>query len=598
MFDWENKTAVEKVLFLDNFYENVDVENVDTNALLAFLENIFKTSSDTFLREQALHYLCGLILTKYPTNPFKALSLLFDIKSTDDEFLIVQAIKFLFLFHSKGQHTQEIRSAIENFQNHHSAEITSEANFRLGLIEIGNITTALNAIESLQIVANAERFFKAATMEVENRIDADFFLHFIALQSTIYKNDYSTFETAYDEILNTIFEKQLYSLEAGDIEVEFSIYKLIEQLKRSYESSHRSNIWHYPIKELATLSDSFLQLEKCTIVDSCYQEFHFQIKRGVVQSCLDTVYQSGLKEKVKLIESIDTHTEISISNDFTDYVLNLLQIKNESIQNDTQLVLALREIITNPQDVEMILTELGNNRDTSTLLNVLGDFLRRSQIGISHFETGYIIGDEVLNSLKKQITTLLPDMDMDKQNIYFGVLAQIIRYAQHSHLGYDKSKFLFLYSKQVKGGLGTDAKENHLQNSLYESLKHTFIAQYFEYEKDKVASGGRVDIIFQCDKMRIPIEIKKTEESPTIEKIEEYYIAQVQTYASAYEQLGIFILLDLSDKGKNPIPNFKDWFNIHHLQPATNLPVKHSDCIVSVVIPGNKVLPSMMSTYK
>ncbi|GHU57797.1 hypothetical protein FACS189411_12100 [Bacteroidia bacterium] len=598
MFDWENKTAAEKVLFFDNFYGNVDVENVDANALLAFLENIFKTSSDTFLRERSLHFLCGLTLTKFSTNPFKALSLLFDIKSADEEFLIVQVIKLLFLFHSKGQNTKEIQTAIANFQNHHSAEVTSEVNFRLGLIEIGNITTALSTIELLQIVANAERFFKAATMEVENRIDADFFLHFIALQSAIYKNNYSAFETAYDEILNIVFEKQLYSLEAGDIEVEFSIYKLIEQLKRSYESSHRSNVWHYPIKELATLSDSFLQLEKYTIVDSYYHDFHSYIKTGIVQNCLDTMYQSELKNKTNLIESIDTQTEISISNDFMDYVLKLLQTKNESIQNDTQLVLALREIITNPQDVEMILTELGNNRDTSTLLNVLGDFLKRSQIGISHFETGYIIGDEVLNSLKKQIATLLPDLDMDKRNIYFGVLAQIIRYAQHSHLGYDKSKFPFLYSKQVKGGLGTDAKENHLQDSLYESLKHTSMAQYFEYEKDKVASGGRVDIIFQCNKMRIPIEIKKTEESPTIEKIEEYYIAQTQTYVSAYEQLGIFILLDLSDKGKNPIPNFKDWFNIHHLQPATKLPIKHPDYIVSVVIPGNKVLPSMMSTYK
>ena len=169
----------------------------------------------------------------------------------------------------------------------------------------------------------------------------------------------------------------------------------------------------------------------------------------------------------------------------------------------------------------------------------------------------------------------------------------VIRYAYHSHWGYDKSKFLFLFSKNVTGGIGADAKEGHLQDSLFESLKHTTMAQYFEYEKGKVASGGRVDIIFQCDKMRIPIEVKKTDESPTLESIEKYYIAQAQTYASAYDQLGIFVLLDLSDKGKKPTSNFKDWFNLHHLSPATNLPVNHPDYVVSVVIPGNKLLPSM-----
>lgn len=177
------------------------------------------------------------------------------------------------------------------------------------------------------------------------------------------------------------------------------------------------------------------------------------------------------------------------------------------------------------------------------------------------------------------------------------MLAEVIRYAQHSHLGYDRAKFPFLFSKKA-GGLGEDTVESNLQDDLFESFKHTSIAQYFEYEKERVADGGRVDIIFQCDKMRIPIEVKKTDKPPTIEKIEEYYIAQVQTYTSAYEQLGIFVLLDLSDKEKNPTLDFKDWFNLHHLAPATNLPIKYPDYVISVVIPGNKLLPNMMSTYK
>jgi len=597
MFDWDNKTAIEKVLFFDNFYQNVDVETVVVDDLVSFLENVFKTSSDAFLKERALYYLSGLLLTKYTTNPYKAIALLLDIKPTDEEFLIVETIKFLFLFHSMGQYDQ-IRSAIEGFQNHQSAEVTSEAYFRLGLMELENITTALSTIDLLQTLTNAEKFFRAATIEVENRVDADFFLCFITLQSAIFKNDYKAFEVAYNEMLSAVSEKQLYSLDAGDIEIEFSIYKLIEQLKRSYETTHRSNIWHYPISELTTLNDSFIQLEKCAMIDSFYQDFHSHIKTGVVQNCLNVVYQSGLQDKTELLKSIDTSVETSITNNFLSYVINLLKSKDSSIQNDTQFALILREIITNPQDVEQMLTKLGDSRNTTTVLGVLGDYLKRNQVGIAHFVTGYITGDEVLNSLKKKIATLLPDLDIEKQKIFFDVLAHVIRYAYHSHWGYDKSKFLFLFSKNVTGGIGADAKEGHLQDSLFESLKHTTMAQYFEYEKGKVASGGRVDIIFQCDKMRIPIEVKKTDESPTLESIEKYYIAQAQTYASAYDQLGIFVLLDLSDKGKKPTSNFKDWFNLHHLSPATNLPVNHPDYVVSVVIPGNKLLPSMMSTYR
>lgn len=598
MFDWDSKTKIEKILFFDNFYQSIDIKVVDIDALLSFLENIFKTSPDTFLRERALYYLCELVIVRQATNLFKSLSLLFEIKITDEEFLIVQAIRLLFLFHSRGQNTQEIRTTISKFQNHQSAEVTSETNFRLGLIELEGIQPALGIVDFLQIINNAERLFNASTIEIENRIDANFFLHFIALHSTIYKNDYAAFELAYKSMLSIISEKQMYSLDAGDIELEFSIYQLMEQLRKSYESARRSNVWHHPIKELSVLSTSFLQLEKCLLVDSHYQNFHQNIKIGIVRNCLNTVYRTGLNVKTELIESVNTSIEPSVSSDFVNYVLNLLQSKEDLIQNDIQFTLALREIIANPQNVEEVLKQLGASRDTSTVLSVLGDFFKRSQTGIARFETGYSVGDDVLYSLRKHVSKQLPKLDIEKQDIFFSVLAEVIRYAQHSHLGYSKSKFLFLFSKQVKGGLGTDVVESDLQDDLFGSLKNSTIAQYFEYEKDKVASGGRVDIIFQCDKMRIPIEIKKTDESPTVEKIEEYYIAQAQTYTSAYQQLGIFVLLDLSDKEKNPIPNFKDWFNIHHLPPSTNLPINHPDFVISVVIPGNKLLPSMMSTYK
>jgi len=566
--------------------------------LSSFLENIFKTSSDIFLRIQALRNICELTISKHILNPFKALALLFDIKQNDDEFLIVLAIKHLFLFYQQGQSQQEIQTAISKFQNHYCAEVTSEVNFRLGLIKLNCIQSSDNILDILQKINDAERFFKAATIEVENRIDADFFLHFTALYSAVCKNNHNLFDSAYNDLKKTISEKLLYSLEEGDIELEFSIYQLIEHLKCSYKSARGSNTWHYPIKELSVLSNAFLDLERCELVNSDYQPFHHQVKTGIVRSCLNTTYLNGLENKTELLESIKTSNEVTISDDFINYVLNLLQSKNESIPNDTQLVLALREILTNPQDAEDSLKRLDGSRDILSILDVLADFFKRSQSGLAYFETGYCNGDDILRSLRKQVAEKIPDLDMEKQMIFFDVLAQVIRYAYHSHLGYDKSKFLFLFSKKVAGGFGADALESHLQFSLFESLKHTSMAQYFDYERGKVASGGRVDIIFQSDKMRIPIEVKKTDESPTVGRIDEYYIAQAQTYASAYERLGIFVLLDLSDKEKKPMLNFKDWFNLHHLPPATNLQVKHPDYVVSVVIPGNKLLPSMMSTYK
>jgi hypothetical protein len=202
----------------------------------------------------------------------------------------------------------------------------------------------------------------------------------VALQSAVYKNNYEAFDVAYAGMKNVVWEKQIYSLEDSDVELEFSIHQLIEHLKRIYESARRSNIWHYPLEELSTLSNSFLQLEGCSMISSHYQDFHQQVKSGIVKNCLNTVYLSGLSNKIELIKSIEP-TEANISNDFINYVLTLLQSKNKPILNDMQFALALREILNNPQDVEVALKQLGENRDISSVLNSWMTSLKEVKVG-------------------------------------------------------------------------------------------------------------------------------------------------------------------------------------------------------------------------
>jgi hypothetical protein len=180
--------------------------------------------------------------------------------------------------------------------------------------------------------------------------------------------------------------------------------------------------------------------------------------------------------------------------------------------------------------------------------------------------------------------------------IFLKIIEEVIRYAQTSFIGSSKSDYLFLYAES-EGGLGQKAAESHLQDSLYKILKLTSLAPGLEHEKAKFVDGGRVDIVYKNDLVTFPIELKKTQEKVTIDKMEANYLSQAQTYAAGYDQLGIFLLLDLSDKGTSPSLNLRDWFNVHHIKPATGLTVKHPDYIISVVIPGNKLLPSSKSKY-
>ena len=129
-------------------------------------------------------------------------------------------------------------------------------------------------------------------------------------------------------------------------------------------------------------------------------------------------------------------------------------------------------------------------------------------------------------------------------------------------------------------------------------FEHSKIADGLDHEKSKFVDGGRVDILYKKDSITIPIELKKSLQRPDKDTLEQNYIAQAQTYTAGYDQLGIFVLLELSDKAMEPPPNFKDWFDVHHLKPSTNLNVKYPDYVVSVIIPGNRTTPSAKSTYK
>ena len=185
-------------------------------------------------------------------------------------------------------------------------------------------------------------------------------------------------------------------------------------------------------------------------------------------------------------------------------------------------------------------------------------------------------------------------------DIYFKVIEEVIRYSRATFVNNDRRRHPFLYSKDsgFEAGRGQKAIEQDLQDSMLRFFEHSKIADGLEHEQTKFVDGGRVDIVYKKDLITIPIELKKSLNRPTKAELEKLYIAQAQTYAAGYDQLGIFVLLELSDKSKESPPNFKDWFKIHHLNPSTNIDTEYPDYIISVVIPGNRTSPSLKSTYR
>jgi hypothetical protein len=226
----------------------------------------------------------------------------------------------------------------------------------------------------------------------------------------------------------------------------------------------------------------------------------------------------------------------------------------------------------------------------------MGSYISQQYITHISSVTGNRTGDEIFHRLINEIGLLLPSYPNNKFFEFKIVLSDIIRYmiAVSSKKSSGGGFFKFLFTKT--------ATEKDLQESLFAHLEMSSnIGSRYSSEVSEVADGGRVDILYKSDNVVIPIELKKTDEKPTNESIENHYLAQAQTYCYPYDQLGIFLLLDNSDKSselRSPINDIRELFNIHHMQPYYSVEKRAPNYIVSVIVSGNKVTPSTRSRYK
>jgi len=310
----------------------------------------------------------------------------------------------------------------------------------------------------------------------------------------------------------------------------------------------------------------------------------------VLKPIQNVAYQATLyREKERLIAAKESSDE----NDLVRFIEELLKSfpDESSPKPNLNLLAALVQNLGQKSGVEQynkIQNKIVSPEVLAALTSMTPQFLP--------LRTGSRIGEEILARIEIWVDEMLPSYDSLKKAIFLNVVEEIIRYTIATITGYDKKRFLFLFAKS-EGGLGEEAIERDLQDDMFAYFQHSKIADGLDHEKSKFVDGGRVDIVYRKDIITIPIELKRALKQHTFESLESDYIAQAQTYTAGHDQLGIFAVLELSDKSSQPPPNIRDWFKFHHLIPSTGMPLNSPDYIVSVIIPGNRRSPSARSKY-
>ena len=587
----------DRIIFFEDFFEKINIETINERELKRFFRQAFEEESNGYIKTVILETIC--ILTFMGRIPkFFTLDLLLDIDECDYCFVVTVAIKYLSIFY---QDEEEIIDKIQEFKNSKDADVASEAYYRLAIIQLFNIDANSSISVFIDELYKVKKLFAMSKNLIENRADARFYEHLIEFLCLGFQEDYSKIEKLYQILLQDILVTKSYSLSENSFELEYKIFNIIKNIYNIQMNVKDVERWIRIDEELIKLSKYHRSIMSIEISNNLlYKNTIYNFKEIVENAILQPYYTKNFKTLLLRIESLENslqHTEENELKSFLRYLMTSIKEQDSKKKEDINpaIIVKLKEIFPN-KDIDCIIEDIDEINNVNKMIDLISSYIKQEYKRDAEVITGTPIGEEIFFALQKELKDYLPEYPVDNFCVFMNVLEHVISYTI-STIQSNKKDYLFLYSKKA-GGLGEEALEKDLQDSMYEYLMKTRLNKLaLDYEKKDFADGGRVDIVYSDKKMTIPIELKKTNEEITDENIRSKYLSQIQTYTYSYNQLGIFVLLDLKGK-QHPVNDIRSLFKIEHLEPVYDIKDKYPNYIVRVIIPGNKLLPSQKSTYK
>ncbi len=588
-------TDFKQILFLDNFYENINVEIAEEKTLSEILQLAISSKND-YIKRAAFKILCDLSLAG-KINHFNALAELHTL--LDSNIPTLQAIAVKYLPYFPIARTTDTIEKLKELSDNPNGDVASQAYFCLGLFQLTESTSLSNIAGAIICLENAESHFTAASISVENRTDSDFYLAIIAWLKSALSNNSALVKEGFQKIEEALITRNLYEFDDQNLELDFLVFHLVKQLRITFSISNTADRWLEIKNEVKALLDAFDNLRKVKESTTSSRFITERLFSNLFETIEEGIYQIHLTSSKPRLKALQEHTSETEIAQYLHFLLPKLPEDQQDRQDNPELLALLSEIEGSEKGLALY-QSIANKSGSTELLQNLGNLTRKYKSQSLPYKTGTIKGQEIYNELRERIEEKLSDYPEEKLEAYFKVVTEVIRYARTTFVDSDRKRFPFLYTKSsnFQLGKGQQAIEQDLQDSMLHFFEYSTIKDGLDHEKARFVDGGRVDILYKKELITISIELKKSLNRPSDNDLEENYISQAQTYTAGYDQLGIFVLLELSDKGTEPPPNFKDWFKIHHLSPSTNLELNYPDYVISVVIPGNRTSPSAKSIYK
>lgn len=597
--EFSNKTDIEKIIFMEDFTQE-QLEKFLNRDLTRFFSEILYNEENNYLKMISLETLIFLTMIK-KIRANSTLEILLDMGGDDHPLIITSMLKYLTVLYNEDKYIIE---KLESYRDHENTDISSEAYYRLGLISFFNTNHINNAIDFHTLLDKSSQLFCYSYEQIENRTDAEYFYYVTVFLKAFLAEDKERLDSAFKKLSSIALYRQAFYYDQKLIELEYKISKILLNLLNIYNSVVEQQRWTDFYKEFKRLSQYHFEFLSVSLSKNEHQQRLITTFKDVInKEILEKIYLKNLNYHILRIDTIiNDHKSDKELTEFLQYVKQIINNRDDGKKKDDNTILnmcfKIKEVFPEVDIMDTLnrLRKYKDENDLENLISIVLEYAKNKEEINREFITGFPTGQEIFNEIQQSIRLALPSYQEKKMKIFMRIMEEIIQYLLLTITHKRSEEFNFLYTKKHKGK-GNTASEGDLQESLFKHFRRSRIAYGVNEEIKDFSDGGRVDIVFKVDNHTFPIELKKTAQKISKQKIQDKYLEQLHSYTYAYDQLGVFVLLDLNEKD-SPVNDVRELVYLDHLKPQYNLDGKYPDYIVVVIVPGNKPLPSDKSIYR
>jgi hypothetical protein len=210
--------------------------------------------------------------------------------------------------------------------------------------------------------------------------------------------------------------------------------------------------------------------------------------------------------------------------------------------------------------------------------------------------------DEAVRGLLEGVHRIHPSYSRTKWLRFVETLVALLTYVQEV-----RDVMPSFVRCEADEGLGQRASERELQEGVFRHLREEF-GYGAIYEMTRVG-GGRSDTGVVFDDCRFPIEIKHEFADVRRTHVHEAYVAQTDAYAASSDVIAFLAILDLRaenaashakarhDLAARSLYGLTEGAWVDSLPADPNIADARPSAVVVLLVPGNRPMPSGMTTY-